>query len=180
MGTLSVQSSVSLLPLKPFPLFLQLLSLPACLQAECKSQSSSLQLLLLLSALSGAQPPLFFSAGALTHSHTTIRPSTHRYHDPARGQPPHLIPRQQRPFPQLIFKAPSWKTWRGISEEVCLIFSTTPHLNCTPPRGLLQEHECEEEKGWAGHQLAEVLLNPGSLEERYSHLLSCLHDVGEI
>lgn len=111
---------------------------------------------------------------SVTHTQALRQASRqrNRYHDPGRGQPPHWI-LHYTSAPPLNFEAKSISRWHD--EESLRKFFPFYILNqiwiFPQLQGLLQQHECEGEKGWVGNQLAQVILHAGSLEKRYSHFL---------
>lgn len=146
------------------------------------SSGGPLLLLLLLSWLWWSPAPFtllswsnwIHSLTLTTQALRQTRSKGNRYHDPAWGQPPHRVLQRNTSSPQLNFKAEliSLKHDEESFRKFFFFFSSLPHLTFPQLQGLLQQHECEGQKGWAGNQLAQVILHPGSLEERYSHLLS--------
>lgn len=89
-----------------------------------------------------------------------------RDHDPSgeetRDHGPALLPVSGRLFSRTRGDPVEKRDAESVSRSRCFFL----HLLWPQPRGLLREDEREEEEAWAGHQLAEVLLPPGSLEER--------------
>lgn len=122
---------------------------------------------------------------SVTHTQALRQASRqrNRYRDPGRGQPPHWILHYTL-GPPLNIEAKSISRWHDEeSLRKFFLFYIVNQIWIFPQlQGLLQQHECEGEKGWVGNQLAQVILHAGSLEKRYSHFLSfyvlCQNTIG--